>query len=97
MNSKNCFIKKIIVGADVTGNGKTYWDIDNQYSQEVYAQLGAHLLFDLGSVNVNLWGKNLTNTKYSTFLVESSVDGVKNAFAQRGLPIHMGVDISVKW
>ena len=97
MNSKNCFIKKIIVGADVTGNGKTYWDIDNQYSQEVYAQLGAHLLFDLGLVNVNLWGKNLTNTKYSTFLVESSVDGVKNAFAQRGLPIHMGVDISVKW
>ena len=93
----NGLVKRIIVGADVAGNGKTYWDIDNQYHQNLYAHLGAHLLFDLGLLRINLWGKNLTNTRYNTFLVESSVDGVKNTFAQRGMPIHMGVDLSVKW
>lgn len=96
MKDKSRLVKKIIIGVDVAGNGKTYWDIDNQYCQNLYAQLGAHLLFDMGLLRVNLWGKNLTNTRYNTFLIESSVDGVKNTFAQRGLPIHLGVDLSVK-
>ncbi|MGN0222355.1 MAG: TonB-dependent receptor [Prevotella sp.] len=96
MGDNSRLLKRIVIGVDVAGNGKTYWDIDNRYFQNLYAQLGAHLLLDMGWVRVNLWGRNLTNTKYNTFLVESSVDGVSNTFAQRGLPIHLGVDFYVK-
>ena len=47
--------------------------------------------------SVNLWGKTLTNTHYNTFLVESAVDGVARQFAQRGHPIHLGVDVTARF
>lgn len=93
--SRGGLLKAVTVGADVSGNGKTYWDVDNEYSQKVYAVLGAHAMFDLGAVIVNVWGRNLTDTKYNTFLVNSAIDGVARSFAQRGNPVRVGVDVSV--
>lgn len=88
-------LRSITLGADVSGLGKTWWDIDNTACQPFYATLGAHAVFHLGSVRVRLWGRNLTDTRYSTFLVSSSADGVGRQFAQRGLPVHGGVDINI--
>ena len=90
-------LRSVTIGANITGNGKTYWDAANTLSQKMYAVLGAHAAFAFGSsVVVNLWGRNLTDTRYATFLVNSSVDGVNRSFAKRGNPLQVGMDISVK-
>ena len=83
------------LGADISGNGRIYWDASNKYSQSLYATLGAHVLFDFGSVKANLWAKNITDNRYNTFLVESAADGVSRTFSQRNNPFHCGVDL--KW
>lgn len=88
-------LKFITVGADISGNGKIYWDVENEYSQDMYATLGLHAMLDFGTVKVNIWGRNITDTKYNTFLVNSSIDGINRSFAQRGNPLRVGVDMSI--
>lgn len=88
-------LRSLTLGADVSGQGKTWWDVDNTVCQPFYSTLGAHAVFNLGSVRVRLWGRNLTDTKYNTFLISSSADGVGRQFAQRGLPVHGGVDVNI--
>lgn len=93
----NATLRSITVGGNVSGNGETYWDTENQYKQKLYATLGAHVKMDMGRVAVNLWGRNLTNSHYNTFLVNSSVDGQSRSFAQRGNPWQIGVDVDLHW
>lgn len=87
----------LTIGADFHANGPIYWDSENRHKQSLYGVLGAHALFDFGAFSVNVWGKNLTNSRYNTFLVESAADGVKRNFAQRSNPIQLGVDVAVKF
>ena len=84
-------LRSLTFGANVTGNGKTYWDSANTASQGFYALLGAHLLADMGAVSVNFWGRNLTDTHYCPFAVYSESTG--GFIGQRGNPIQMGVDV----
>lgn len=90
-------LKTVTLGANVCANGRTYWDVDNDYYQNLYATLGAHVRFDFGGVRLNLWGRNLTDIGYNTFLVNSSVDGTLRSFAQRGNPIQAGADVSISF
>ena len=87
----------LTIGADFHANGPIYWASENRHKQSLYGVLGAHALFDFGAFSVNVWGKNLTNSRYNTFLVESAADGVKRNFAQRSNPIQLGVDVAVKF
>ena len=50
---------------------------------------------DFGSLKINLWARNLTDTKYNTFLVESKIDGTPRTFSQRSLPIQLGLDMTI--
>ena len=86
-------IGKFTVGLNVAGNGPTYWDVDNEYRQKLYATLGAHAMVDFGCIKLNVWGRNLTDTKYNTMLVNSSIDGTNRSFAQQGNPLQVGADI----
>ena len=86
---------RLTLGANVTGQGKTWWDEANTYSQKLYATLGAHADYDMGPVVLSLWGRNLTDTKYNTFAVSSSAAGMEKLFAQRGNPLHLGLDIRI--
>ena len=88
-------IGKFTIGANVNGQGKTWWDEANTYSQKVYALLGAHADYDFGPVVVTLWGRNLTDTKYNTFAVASSAAGMKSYFAQRATPLQVGLDVNI--
>lgn len=83
------------LGANVSGQGKIWWDEANTYSQKFYALLGAHADYDFGPVQVSLWGRNLTDTKYNTFAVQSSAAGGTRYFAQRANPLQVGMDVSV--
>ena len=86
-------IGKFTIGLNVAGNGPTYWDVDNEYRQKLYATLGAHAMVDFGCIKLNVWGRNLTDTKYNTMLVNSSIDGTKRSFAQQGNPLQVGADL----
>ena len=86
-------LHSLTIGANVTGLGKIYWDEANEYSENLYAILGAHADADFGRVVLSVWGRNLTGTKYNTFAVMSSATGTTRTFAQQGNPLQFGVDI----
>ena len=88
-------IGKLTLGANLTGQGKTWWDEANTYYQNFYALVGAHADYDFGPVIVTLWGRNLTDTKYNTFAVQSSAAGGTRNFAQRANPLQFGLDVNI--
>lgn len=88
-------IGKFTIGANLSGQGKIWWDEANTYYQKFYALLGAHADYDFGPVVVSLWGRNLTDTKYNTFAISSTAAGGTRYFAQRGNPLQFGADVSI--
>jgi outer membrane receptor protein involved in Fe transport len=86
-------IGKFTLGANVSGQGKIWWDEANTYSQKFYALLGAHADYDFGPVVLSLWGRNLTDTKYNTFAIQSSAAVGTRYFAQKANPIQVGLDV----
>ncbi len=90
-------LRSVTLGANVNAQGKTYWDEANIQSQKFYAVLGARLGLDFGRVNVDLWGRNLTNSRYNVFAVSSAATGPTQWFAQRGNPVQAGADVRVKF
>ena len=84
-------LKAIVVGANVTGNGKIYWDEANTYSQRFYALLGVHIDLDVDWAHLSFWGRNLTDTRYNTFVVGSEATRQQLYFAQRGNPLQLGI------
>ena len=92
---RNSALRSITVGANVSAQGKTYWNSANSYRQKFYAVMGAHIDADLSPVTISVWTRNLTNTNYNIFAIDSSFGGETLYFAQRGNPFQMGVDINV--
>ncbi|MCR5821188.1 MAG: TonB-dependent receptor [Bacteroidaceae bacterium] len=88
-------LRSITLGANATVTGKTYWDEANSFYQKAYALLGAHVSADFGTLSLNLWGRNLTNTHYNTFALYNT--STATPFAQRGAPIQFGIDLRVKF
>ena len=88
---------KLTVGANLSAQGRTYWDEANTFDQPFYALVGAHADYDFGPVVVSLWGRNLTNTHYNTFAVQSSAAGGTRYFAQRATPLQFGVDFGIRF
>ena len=88
-------LRSLTLGVNMNAQGKIYWDAANSYDQKLYATLGAHLDADLSPVIISVWGRNLTDTNYNIFAIDSSFGGQKLFFAQRGNPIQAGVDVKV--
>ena len=103
----DCHIGKFAIGANLTGQGKTWWDEANTFSQKFYAVLGAHADYEIpllsrrggdsrgGLIMVSLWGRNLTDTAYNTFAIQSSAAGGTRYFAQKANPIQVGLDVNI--
>jgi outer membrane receptor protein involved in Fe transport len=83
------------IGANMNAQGKMWWDEANTYAQKFYALMGAHADYDFGPVLVSLWGRNITDTRYNTFAVQSNAAGGTRYFAQRGNPIQLGMDVNI--
>ena len=88
-------IGQFTLGANMNGQGKTWWDEANTYSQKFYALMGAHADYDFGPVVVSLWGRNITNTHYNTFAISSGAAGGIHHFAQKANPIQVGIDVNI--
>lgn len=90
--SPDKFVRTFAFGADVKGAGSIMWDEANAFGQKFYATLGAHVGATLaGNVQLNLWARNLTGTRYATF----AFDSMGHRFAQYAAPRSFGLD--VKW
>lgn len=80
---------RVRLTADVSmrGAGKIYWNEENTESQDFYCLLGAGVTCDIDRLGLQLWGKNLTDTRYHTFYFLS----MGNAFFQRGKGVEIGL------
>lgn len=80
-------------GSTLRPRDRPDWDEANTISQNFYATLGAHAEGNFGPLKLNLWVRNLTDTKYNTFVVQSGATGQTLSFAQLGNPFQVGIDL----
>ncbi len=88
-------VKSLTLGVNMYGQGSIYWNELNTSKQNFYAVFGAHADVDFGLVSLSLWGRNLTDAKYNTFVVESGATGITYQFAHRGNPFQIGCDLKI--
>jgi iron complex outermembrane receptor protein len=88
-------LKSVTLGANMNGQGKTYWDEANTCSQKFYVIAGAHVNFDFGAVSLDVWGRNLFDTRANTFAVNSAATGTQYWFAQRVNPVQFGANVKL--
>lgn len=86
---ENSWAQSLTLGANCTGAGKIYWTEANNASQDFYATLNGYISLKTKNVQVDLWGRNLTDNDYTTFYFETMGRG----FEQRCKPFQMGVDV----
>lgn len=86
------WLQHITLGANVRGNGKTYWTRENDFAQSFYALLDARLTLTHNNMALSFYGNNLTHTHYDAFFFVTRSQG----FAQRGTPMHFGLEYSIK-
>ncbi len=85
------WLRHIVLGANVSGAGRIYWNEENDISQNLYALLGAKVSLVSKLFTLDLWGENLTDTDYRTFYFMS----ISNSFLQRGCPRRLGMTLRV--
>lgn len=88
---RNTIVDKITFDTNFAGVGKIYWSEDNNMSQGFYGTLNAHLAIDRSIFTLEIWGKNILDRDYNTFLFESLGDH----FAQRGKPARWGASLKI--
>lgn len=88
-------VKSIVIGADITAQGRIYWNEANTYSQPFYALFGAHTDINFTNIKLKLWCRNITNTHYNTFAFDSNASGQTIYLAQRGAPIQAGFNVDL--
>ena len=77
------------VGLNYKGAGKIYWTEKNDVSQSFYGTLNGRISLQAKALQIDFWGRNLTNKDYTTFYFESMARG----FEQRSKPLQFGVDV----
>ncbi len=70
----------ITLDASVKCTGEIYWNEANTQRQPFYALLGGGITFAGKHYSLQLWGQNLTGTRYNTFYFVS----ISHEFLQRG-------------
>ncbi|MDO4510500.1 MAG: TonB-dependent receptor [Bacteroidales bacterium] len=83
--------RALTIDANLRGTGKIYWNEANDMYQPFYCQLGASATLTGDNYSLELWGKNLTGTKYNTFYFVS----IGHAFLQRGRGTSIGATLRI--
>ena len=87
------WLEQIVFGVGCKGVGRIWWDEDNTLSQPFYAQLEASVRLRQQHWSLELWGRNLTDTRFDVFRFAS----ISHDFLQRGKPRIMGVTLGVNF
>ncbi len=83
------WLHAVSLSARVNIVGPIYWNEQNDCRQAPYALLGANATLCWKYAQLELWGRNLTGTKYDVFYFRS----MGNDFLQRGKPREMGATV----
>lgn len=83
------WLERLTLDVNVKGTGDIYWNEGNTEIQKFHAILGASLTAEWKKWSLQIWGKNLTDTKYHTFYFMS----MGNEFLQRGRPWQIGATL----
>lgn len=81
--------KSVILDVNCRGTGNIYWNEANNLQQSFYALLGASVTLRAPKWEVQMWGRNLTNTRFYTFYFMS----MGNEFIQRGEKLTYGITL----
>ena len=81
----------LTLDANMSAAGPIYWNEANSLKQPFYALLGASATLAGQHYSLEVWGRNLTDTKYSTFYFVS----IKHEFLQRGRGFALGATLRV--
>lgn len=87
------WLDRVMVNVGVNGLGRIYWADDNVTYQNFYSLLNAKVALTKGMVTWELWGKNLTDTRYMAYGFKSST----GHYAQAGSPLMFGTSIEVNF
>ncbi|MBN1119418.1 MAG: TonB-dependent receptor plug domain-containing protein [Bacteroidales bacterium] len=87
------FIDKVACNITFNQQGELYWNLENNYKEERYGLLNAKISFIRKSIQLDFWGRNLTNTDYNSFLFEA----LGNTYAQTRKPLHLGMNFSINF
>ena len=79
----------VSVMAECRAAGPIYWDEANTRRQNFYALPGATIRLEMQKVSLDLWARNILNTRYDTFYFKS----MGNEFTQRGKSRSLGVTL----
>jgi len=90
-NSK--LLNKIVLSALYKGTGEIYWNDKNSHKQEYYSLLDGRISFVRKNLKFDIWGSNLTATRYESFYFEA----LGKSFVQTGKPLQVGVKLSVNF
>ena len=87
-------IDKIVFNVLYKGTGSIYWNDSNKAKQDYYNTFDARISFIKKSIQFDIWGTNLTSTKYHAYLISSSSP---NQYVQTGKPLQVGVKLALKF
>ncbi len=90
-NSK--LLNKIVLSTLFKGTGEIYWNDKNSHKQAYYSLLDARISFVRQNLKFDIWGSNLTSTRYESFYFEA----LGKSFVQTGKPLQVGVKLSVNF
>lgn len=87
---KHKFFYALRFNVNTSANGPIYWNEANTLKQPIYALLNANIALEMKYFTLELWGKNLTNTRYDLFYFES----LGRQFYQSARPAQLGIKIN---
>ena len=87
------FIDRLIFSVMYKGVGDIYWNDTNLAKQDYYGTFDGRISFIRKNIQLDLWGSNLTNTKYNSFYFES----LGKSFVQTAKPMQVGVKLALKF
>lgn len=87
------WLERIIPSLDLRGAGRIAWNEENTLWQDFYMLPGLSLRFEHRNYTLDLWCRNLSDTRYDLFYFKS----VGREFMQQGRPRTFGVTISANF
>lgn len=85
------WLERIVLQADLRGTGPIAWNEQNSLRQPFYLLTGASVRFEQRHFSLDLWGRNLADTRYDVFYFRS----IGNDFVQRGRPRTFGITLNI--
>lgn len=84
-------LRSVAVNADLSRNGRTFWDESGDLSQAPYSLVGADLCLCFPKAELRMRGQNLADTEYSVFYFKS----VGDSFFQTGKPRRFSISLTL--